>query len=162
MMSGPDLPQDVERELRDHFSETVFRTVIPRTVRVAEAPSYGIPVTDYSLRQGVPRPILPGRRGDGTWLSGAEWAGPWGRSCRKAPPVPDMRELPVKSIDRNPEQPLTNFSEEAPRGPRRIDPGQRSGPTTIVRPAGRGKYEIIAGERRWRAAQMAGVEKVPW
>ena len=31
----------------------------------------------------------------------------------------------------------------------------------IVRPAGRGKFEIIAGERRWRAAQMAGVEKVP-
>jgi chromosome partitioning protein len=42
------LAQDVERELRDHFSETVFRTVIPRTVRVAEAPSYGIPVIDYS------------------------------------------------------------------------------------------------------------------
>ncbi len=42
------LAQDVERELRDHFSETVFRNVIPRTVRVAEAPSYGIPVTDYA------------------------------------------------------------------------------------------------------------------
>ena len=42
------LAQQVEAELRDHFSETVFRTVIPRTVRVAEAPSYGIPVTDYS------------------------------------------------------------------------------------------------------------------
>ena len=42
------LAQQVEAELRDHFSETVFRTVIPRTVRVAEAPSYGIPVTEYS------------------------------------------------------------------------------------------------------------------
>jgi chromosome partitioning protein len=42
------LAQDVERELREHFSETVFRNVIPRTVRVAEAPSYGIPVTDYA------------------------------------------------------------------------------------------------------------------
>lgn len=42
------LAQDVERELRDHFSETVFRTVIPRAVRVAEAPSYGIPVTEYA------------------------------------------------------------------------------------------------------------------
>lgn len=42
------LAQQVEAELRDHFSETVFRTVIPRAVRVAEAPSYGIPVTDYS------------------------------------------------------------------------------------------------------------------
>ena len=42
------LAQQVESDLRDHFSETVFRTVIPRTVRVAEAPSYGIPVTDYA------------------------------------------------------------------------------------------------------------------
>lgn len=42
------LAQDVERELRDHFSETVFRTVIPRTVRIAEAPSYGVSVMDYA------------------------------------------------------------------------------------------------------------------
>jgi chromosome partitioning protein len=35
------LAQDVERELRDHFPELVFRTVIPRNVRISEAPSYG-------------------------------------------------------------------------------------------------------------------------
>jgi chromosome partitioning protein len=35
------LAQDVERELREHFPELVFRTVIPRNVRVSEAPSYG-------------------------------------------------------------------------------------------------------------------------
>ncbi|HTU16194.1 MAG TPA: ParA family protein [Solirubrobacterales bacterium] len=56
------LAQDVERELRDHFSETVFRNVIPRTVRVAEAPSYGIPVTDYA----------PSSRGSGAYLALAE------------------------------------------------------------------------------------------
>ncbi len=38
------LAQDVERELRDHFTELVFRTVIPRSVRIAEAPSHGVPV----------------------------------------------------------------------------------------------------------------------
>jgi chromosome partitioning protein len=41
------LSADVERELRDHFPELVFRTVIPRSVRVAEAPSYGEPVTSH-------------------------------------------------------------------------------------------------------------------
>jgi chromosome partitioning protein len=35
------LAQDVERELREHFPTLVFRTVIPRNVRISEAPSYG-------------------------------------------------------------------------------------------------------------------------
>jgi chromosome partitioning protein len=42
------LARDVERELRDHFPEMVFKTVIPRSVRVAEAPSYGLPVIDHA------------------------------------------------------------------------------------------------------------------
>ncbi len=42
------LAQDVERELRQHFPEMVFDTVIPRSVRVAEAPSYGLPVTEHA------------------------------------------------------------------------------------------------------------------
>jgi chromosome partitioning protein len=41
------LAQDVERELRQHFSELVLRTVIPRNVRVSEAPSYGRPVIHH-------------------------------------------------------------------------------------------------------------------
>jgi chromosome partitioning protein len=42
------LAQDVERELREHFPEMVFETVIPRSVRVAEAPSHGLPVTEHA------------------------------------------------------------------------------------------------------------------
>src|SRR5215217_2459520 len=42
------LAQDVERELRDHFSDLVLRTVIPRNIRVAEAPSFGIPVVQHA------------------------------------------------------------------------------------------------------------------
>ena len=42
------LARDVEAELRSHLPEQVFDTVIPRSVRVAEAPSYGIPVIDYA------------------------------------------------------------------------------------------------------------------
>jgi chromosome partitioning protein len=34
--------------LREHFPEMVFDTVIPRSVRVAEAPSFGLPVTDHA------------------------------------------------------------------------------------------------------------------
>ena len=39
------LAADVERELREHFPGLVFQTVIPRNVRVGEAPSFGVPVT---------------------------------------------------------------------------------------------------------------------
>jgi chromosome partitioning protein len=42
------LAADVERDLRDHLPELVFDTVIPRSVRVAEAPSHGRPVIDHA------------------------------------------------------------------------------------------------------------------
>jgi chromosome partitioning protein len=41
------LGRDVEREVRAHFPDLVFDTVIPRNVRVGEAPSYGLPVTHH-------------------------------------------------------------------------------------------------------------------
>ena len=41
------LAQDVERELRQHFPALVLRTVIPRNVRISEAPSYGRPVIHH-------------------------------------------------------------------------------------------------------------------
>lgn len=42
------LAQDVESELRRHFPGMVFEAVIPRSVRVAESPSYGLPVIDHA------------------------------------------------------------------------------------------------------------------
>jgi chromosome partitioning protein len=44
------LAQDVERELRQHFPDLVFESVIPRNVRVGEAPSFGVPVTRHDPR----------------------------------------------------------------------------------------------------------------
>jgi chromosome partitioning protein len=41
------LAADVAAEVRRHFGELVFRTSVPRSVRVAEAPSHGLPVTAY-------------------------------------------------------------------------------------------------------------------
>jgi chromosome partitioning protein len=41
------LAQDVEREVREHFPDLVFDTVIPRNVRVGEAPSFGKPVIHH-------------------------------------------------------------------------------------------------------------------
>jgi chromosome partitioning protein len=41
------LGQDVEREVREHFPELVFDTVIPRNIRLGEAPSFGRPVIHH-------------------------------------------------------------------------------------------------------------------
>lgn len=41
------LGRDVERDVRQHFPDLVFQAVIPRNVRVGEAPSYGLPVTHH-------------------------------------------------------------------------------------------------------------------
>jgi chromosome partitioning protein len=43
-----NLARDVAQEVRRHFPGRVFRTVIPRSVRIAEAPSHGIPISLYS------------------------------------------------------------------------------------------------------------------
>jgi chromosome partitioning protein len=42
------LATDVVTEVRQYFSEQVFNSVIPRSIRLAEAPSYGIPVSQYA------------------------------------------------------------------------------------------------------------------
>ncbi len=41
------LSSDVVRQVREHFGETTYRTVVPRTVRLSEAPSYGEPIEAF-------------------------------------------------------------------------------------------------------------------
>jgi ParB family transcriptional regulator, chromosome partitioning protein len=74
---------------------------------------------------------------------------------------PELRELPVEMIEPNPEQPRSRFE------PSGLDAlaGSISAAgllqPLIVRPLDDGRYELVAGERRWRAAQKAGLERVP-
>jgi len=42
------LSQDVEHELREHFPDLVMNTVVPRSIRLAEAPSFGMPVIEHA------------------------------------------------------------------------------------------------------------------
>jgi len=44
------LSTDVATEVREHFGNLVFDTVVPRSVRLAEAPSHGVPITRYDSR----------------------------------------------------------------------------------------------------------------
>lgn len=75
--------------------------------------------------------------------------------------VGDLRELPVGLIKPNPKQPRTNFDPEALAGLASSIESSGIVQPLLVRPLHDGSYELIAGERRWRAAQQAGLEKVP-
>ncbi len=75
--------------------------------------------------------------------------------------APELRDLPVDLISANPQQPRRAFDEdslvalsESVRERGVLQP-------VLVRPVLGGAYELIAGERRWRAAQLAGLSTIP-
>jgi ParB family chromosome partitioning protein len=76
-------------------------------------------------------------------------------------PPPDLRRVPVELISPNPRQPRQTFDEE---GLVALSESLRERGVlqpVLVRPLPGGKYELIAGERRWRAAQLAELETIP-
>jgi ParB family chromosome partitioning protein len=73
----------------------------------------------------------------------------------------ELRELPVSLIKPNPSQPRTKFDEAALAALAASIEASGVVQPLLVRPLPDGSYELVAGERRWRAAQQAGVDKVP-
>ena len=73
----------------------------------------------------------------------------------------DLRDLPVDLIAPNANQPRKNFDPAALQA-LADSIGERGVLQPIlVRPVGGGRYELVAGERRWRAAKLAGLEQIP-
>lgn len=74
----------------------------------------------------------------------------------------DLHQLPVDKLQRGQYQPRMHMDESALSDLAESIKSQGLVQPIVVRPvAGKGQYEIIAGERRWRAAQMAGLHEVP-
>jgi ParB family chromosome partitioning protein len=74
---------------------------------------------------------------------------------------PELAHIPVETIHRNPQQPRRRFEPEATTGLAESLKSQGMLQPVVVRPRPQGGYELIAGERRWRAAQEAGLPTVP-
>jgi ParB family chromosome partitioning protein len=73
----------------------------------------------------------------------------------------ELRELPVGLVKPNPSQPRTQFDKEALDALAASIEASGVVQPLLVRPLHDGSYELVAGERRWRAAQQAGLDKVP-
>ncbi|HSQ96202.1 MAG TPA: ParB/RepB/Spo0J family partition protein [Croceibacterium sp.] len=72
-----------------------------------------------------------------------------------------LASLPVAAIEPHPEQPRRHFDEDA-LNELALSIGKRGVlQPVIVRPLGDGRYQLVAGERRWRAAQKAQLHELP-
>lgn len=85
------------------------------------------------------------------------------RSGNDAPVLPNggLAVLAVADIEPHPEQPRRHFDEAALA--ELADSISQRGviQPVIVRPHGKGRYQLVAGERRWRAAQLARLHEIP-
>ena len=77
------------------------------------------------------------------------------------PGEPSYREVPIDLIRPNPEQPRRAFDPETISALAESIAEAGVIQPLIVRPLADGRYELIAGERRWRAAREAGLDAVP-
>jgi len=78
-----------------------------------------------------------------------------------AAPGAELVELPVEQIHPNPRQPRRRFEADAAAGLADSVRAQGVVQPLLVRPRAAGGWELIAGERRWRAAREAGLPAVP-
>ena len=149
------LAAEVEAEVRRHFGELVFTTTVPRSVRLAEAPSHGLPAIAYDRRSSgaeaywkVAMELVEReqpRRGLGRGLEvligGAERGGT------------QLAQLPVDAIHANPRQPRRRFEPEATTGLAELD--QAAGPAPADRRAAARGRRLRADRRRAPLARRA-------
>ncbi|MEW5709221.1 MAG: ParB/RepB/Spo0J family partition protein [Pseudomonadota bacterium] len=79
----------------------------------------------------------------------------------QASPSEDLRTLAVTTLRPGRYQPRVRVDEESLRALADSIKAQGVMQPILARPQGDGHYEIIAGERRWRAAQLAGLSEIP-
>lgn len=83
------------------------------------------------------------------------------QQAQRPPRDGDLRHLPVELMQRGRYQPRKDMSADALEELAESIRAQGVMQPIVVRPLGDNRYEIIAGERRWRAAQMAELDSIP-
>jgi ParB family transcriptional regulator, chromosome partitioning protein len=110
---------------------------------------FELPVTNVQQQSPAPQPQQP-------HPAPAPQAAPPQAAAESGP-----RSIPIDLVQRNPQQPRKHFDEsELTELAGSIKTHGVLQPI-LVRPIADGRYEIVAGERRWRAAQRAGLHAIP-
>ncbi len=73
----------------------------------------------------------------------------------------ELRDVAVELIEPNPAQPRKRFDQDALQALAASVAERGVLQPVLLRPLAGGRYELVAGERRWRAAQLAGLETMP-
>ncbi len=163
----PQQSQPKPQPEREVIRETVpaQKSPEPRTVREAVPSSYeeqepesivenGVEVTIKGVAQRAARPAVQ-EVVERTVTSSAAAQNDGDAQSR------EVNEVDINSIAPNPDQPRTNFKrEELEELSASIQKDGLLQPI-LVRPLEDGTYQIIAGERRWQASKLAGLQQVP-
>jgi ParB family chromosome partitioning protein len=80
---------------------------------------------------------------------------------KTAPPADSVGTMEINTIRPNPYQPRTEFDPKDIESLAESLKKEGLLQPVVVRPAGAGFYQLVAGERRWRAAKLAGLARVP-
>ena len=171
-----NLANQVVKEVKRFFQNKVYKTVIPRNVRVSEAPSYGMPITIYDpkskgarsyekfakeflkLNEQEQKARMARKTGLGKGLDALFSMPVVEEEQKKENDI--LKNLKLIDIEPNRDQARKTFDEEA-----LSELAESIKMYGVIQPIvvteKEGYYSIIAGERRWRAAKQAGLNEIP-
>jgi ParB family chromosome partitioning protein len=113
------------------------------------------------LGRGLDALLGGARESDAAAAGVADGADAGTEPLTEAAPGEMVRRLPLSRIDRGRYQPRRDFDPDSLRELADSIASQGVLQPIVVRPVAGGRYEIIAGERRWRASQQAGLQDIP-
>ena len=184
-----NLSEQIEEDVRGNLGELVYDTVIPRNVRISEAPSFSMPALIYDHKcsgaiayQKLAAEFLKRedhferrknefknerKKGLGRGLSSFLDVDGFDEIVEISNPEDGVSKasnssnfLPIEQLVPNQNQPRKDFSADELKS---LASSIRE--TGIIQPIlvrkNNSFYEIVAGERRWRAAQLAKIHEVP-
>ena len=168
--SRNNICKTVVNEVKKFFGDQVMKTIIPKNVKLAESPSFGKCIFNYDKfclgsksYMELSKELIVNN--GGTYIEKSLGKGLDSLIRSNDSPnssnVNKKSELFITDLLPNSDQPRKKFDEESLRDlSESIKVHGLLQPIT-VKNNDDGKFTIIAGERRWRASQIAGIKKVP-